>query len=367
MNPNHMTVRTFTLDGVHARPATIEVAVSQSLPSFQIVGLGDRAERETRERVTCAITNAGYRMPAGRVVVNVAPAHIRRVGGGYSLPIAYAILAATDQVRTDTLDMWALWGDLELSGELRGVRGSLAAAQAAARIGLDGLIVATCDEPHARLVDGVAVHGAATLRDVARLLGGRPHAGTRELEQPDLADVRGNATAVRAATIAAAGGHHLLLTGQRGSGMTMLARRIAGILPPLTRSDAVEVARIHDIAGAVDARSLPVARPFRAPHHSISTGGLIGGGAVPAPGEVTLAHNGVIFLADVGEFARSAMAALTTAVGDREVVMHRGERCTVLPCDVLLVASAGACVCGNRDEQLQLHPGAARAPATQRA
>ena len=133
--------------------------------------------------------------------------------------------------------------------------------------------------------------------------------------------------------------------------MTMLARRIAGILPPLTRSDAVEIARIHGIVGTPDTTGLPVDRPFRAPHHSISTGGLIGGGAVPAPGEVTLAHNGVIFLADVGEFARSAMAALTTAVGDREVVMHRGERCTVLPCDVLLVASAGACVCGNRDER----------------
>ena len=347
MTPNHMTVRTFTVTGVDARPAMIEVAVSQSLPAFAIVGLGDRIERETRERVTAAIVNCGYEMPRGRVVVNVAPAHVRRVGGGYGLPIAYAILAATDQVRADPLRAWGLWGDIELTGELRGARGSVAVAQAAARIGLDGLVVAADNEATARLAPGIAVHGARTLRDVARLLGGRPHADARELEQPDLADIRGNAAAIRAATVAAAGGHHLLLTGPAGAGRTMLARRIPGILPPLGIADALDVARIHDIAGNVHGRRLPTARPFRAPHHSISTSGLIGSGAVPAPGEISLAHRGVVYLDEVDQFSRSAMAALTGAVEDREVLMHRDERCTVLPCDVLLVASVGDCPCGR--------------------
>ena len=301
MKPNHMTVRTFTVDGVEARPAMIEVAVSQSLPSFTIVGLGDRAERETRERVTAAICNCGYEMPRGRVVVNVAPAHIRRAGGGYSVPIAYAILAATDQVRADPLRAWGLWGDLELTGELRGVRGSLAVAQAAARIGLDGLVVAADDEPSARLAHGVAVHGARTLRDVARLLGGRPDADARELEQPDLADIRGNAAAVRAEIVAAAGAHHLLLTGPAGAGRTMLARRIPGILPAFGLADALEIARIPDIAGIADPRGLPTSRPFRAPHHSISTSGLTGGGPVPAPGEVTLARASVPKSSQTGE------------------------------------------------------------------
>ena len=326
------------------------------MPAFTIIGLGDRAEQETRERVTAAICNCGYTMPAGRVVVNVAPAHIRRIGGGYSLPIAYAILAATDQVRADPLRAWGLWGDLELTGELRGVRGSLAVAQAAARIGLDGLVVAAENETSARLAHGVAVHGARTLRDVARLLSGRPHADDRELEQPDLADIRGNAAAVRAAIVAAAGAHHLLLTGPAGAGRTMLARRVPGILPPLGLADALEVARIHDIAGTVDPRRVLSTRPFRAPHHSISTSGLIGGGAVPAPGEVSLAHHGVLYLDEVDQFARSAMAALLAAVEDREVVMHRGERCTLLPCDVLLVASVGDCPCGRTGENCRCGP-----------
>ena len=181
-------------------------------------------------------------------------------------------------------------------------------------------------------------------------------ADARELEQPDLADIRGNAAAVRAAIVAAAGGHHLLLTGPAGAGRTMLARRIPGILPPLELADALEVARIHDIAGTVDPRSLPATRPFRAPHHSISTSGLIGGGAVPAPGEVSLATGGVLYLDEVDQFARSAMAALLAAVEDREVVMHRGERCTLLPCDVLLVASVGDCPCGRTGENCRCGP-----------
>ena len=347
MTPNHITVRTFTVTGVDACPATIEVAVSQSLPSFTVIGLGDRIERETRERVTAAIANCGYEMPRGRIVVNVAPAHIRRIGGGYSLPIACAILAATDQVRADPLRAWAPWGDLELTGELRGARGSIAVAEAAARIGLDGLVVAADNEGAARLASGIAVHGARTLRDVAQLLGGRAPVDDRELEQPGIADIRGNAAAIRAAIVAAAGGHHLLLTGPAGAGRTMLARRIPGILPPIGAADALEVARIHEIAGNLDGHRLPTARPLRTPHHSVSTSGLIGGGAVPAPGEISLAHRGVVYLHDVDQFSRSAMAALTSAVRDREVLMHRGERCTVLPCDALLVASVGDCPCGR--------------------
>ena len=354
MNPNHMTVRTFTLDGVHARPATIEVAVSQTLPSFQIVGLGDRAEQETRERVTAAIATAGTgcRRTCRRE---------RRAGAH---PARRRRLQPADRLRDPRRDRpgprgparhVGLWGDLELSGELRGVRGSLAVAQAAARIGLDGLVVAaaTSRPRGSRTASPSTAPDAARRRAAAqrpparrrpRARAARPRRRPRQRHGDPRRDV------------AAAGAHHLLLTGQPGSGRTMLARRVPGILPPLTRSDALEVARIHDIAGTVDPRRVPATRPFRAPHHSISTSGLIGGGAVPAPGEVSLAHHGVLYLDEVDQFARSAMAALTAAVDDREVVMHRGERCTVLPCDVLLVASVGDCACGHRGEQLPLRP-----------
>jgi magnesium chelatase family protein len=300
-------VTTFSIHGLEPRRITVEVDVRQGLPAFTIVGLGDQAVRESRERVRAAVQNCGFEFPARRVTVNLAPAYLRKAGPGFDLAIACAVLAASGQLPPAAVEETAVFGELGLSGELRPSRGALAVAEGARQHCLTRLLVPSALVPEAALVSEIAVHGARSLADVVAVLRGEGASASEPDQEPparetppatvgDLSDVRGHAHAIRALTIAAAGGHNLLLSGPPGTGKTMLACRLPSILPPPTREEALEITRISSVAGRQAGSGLATVRPFRAPHHGISAAGLVGGGAVPMPGEATLAHHGVLFL-----------------------------------------------------------------------
>ena len=353
-------VATFALEGVRPQEVTVEVDERRGLPTFTLVGLPDRAIRESRERVRAALLNSGLDFPQKRLTVNLAPAHVRKAGPSFDLAIAVGVLAASGQVPPEALAECALAGELSLSGELRPVRGALNAALGARRGGYRRLLVPEANAPEAALVDGIEVSAIPSLTRLADLLHGRwspepaqPAATDPEevpADGPDLADVRGQSDAKRALEIAAAGGHNLLMVGPPGAGKTMIARRLPGILPPPSFEEALEITQVHSAAGIGTGR-LATARPFRAPHHTISAQGLIGGGNRPLPGEITLAHRGVLFLDELPEFGRSAVDALRQPLEEGRVEITRGQRTLDFPANAIVVAACNRCPCARSPDR----------------
>ena len=350
-------ITTFAIDGVTARRVWVEADIRAGLPAFTVVGLADKAVREARERVRAALVNSGYAFPQKRITVNLAPASLRKIGPGFDLPLAVALLVASDQLAPDGLAGCALVGELSLTGDVRPVSGVLACAEGARRHAVARLAVPRSRAGEAALVPGLDVLGIDRLDELVDVLTGRaeppalppePVAVADAAPQPDLADVRGHTALVPALEVAAAGGHNLLLYGPPGTGKTMLARRMSSILPPMTREEALDVTRIHSIAG-LRGGALVRERPFRAPHHTISAAGLVGGGSPPAPGEATLAHHGVLFLDELSEFARPSLEALRQPLEDGQVAIVRSQRAVVFPTQITLVAASNPCACG-RDE-----------------
>jgi magnesium chelatase family protein len=343
------------LRGVDGVPVEVEVRISSQLPRIDIVGLPEAAVRESASRVRAAIASVGRPFPDRRITVNLAPAGLRKSGAGLDLPIAVGILAADGALEAASLAGLGLVGELALDGRLRPVRGALALALAARDAGCRRIIVPTGNASEAGLLPDVEILAAADLAGViSHLLGGeRLPVATADLRSvpqvlaPDLGDVRGQEFAKRALEVAAAGGHALLLRGAPGSGKTMLARRLAGVLPALDFAEALEVTRIHGASGQLSA-GVPIVtqRPFRAPHHTASPAGLLGGGNPPRPGEVSLAHRGVLFLDELPEFDRRSLEALRQILETRNVFIARAKITCCFPADFQFVAAANPCPCG---------------------
>ena len=350
------TACTFALLGVEARAVRVEVDVCRGLPTFSIVGLPDAAVRESRERVRSALSNSGFKFPQERITANLAPADLRKAGPAFDLAIAAALLGASGQLPPERLAGVALAGELALDGSIRPVSGALAMAEAAGRHGSEAIAVPKDNATEAALAGELRVVPLERLGQLASLgTEAEPpppppfrwSANGASAAAPDLADLRGQPFLRGALEVVAAGGHSILITGPPGAGKSLAARRLPSIMPPLGRRQALEVMRIASACGRLPGGSSPVIRPFRAPHHTVSTAGLVGGGSPPRAGEVTLAHEGVLFLDELGEFSRDALEALRQPLEEGRVTLTRARHRLELPCRFLLVAAANACPCGH--------------------
>jgi magnesium chelatase family protein len=365
------SLRSAAVLGVEALPVIVEVDVSFGLPVFTMVGLPDTSIRESRDRVRTAIRNSGFDFPGHRITVNLAPADIRKAGASYDLPIALGVLAASGVIEPRLVDGVVLLGELSLDGTIQPIRGVLPVAVAAKREGKKAILLPRANAPEASVVEGLkvlpvdslveaveALNGGAGLSAAARpmpascgetrhSLGEGGKASAPADPEPDFAEVIGQSMAKRALEIAAAGGHNLLLIGAPGGGKTMMARRLAGILPALDFDEALDCTSVHSVAGTLQpGTALMHRRPFRAPHHTISEVAMVGGGSIPRPGEISLAHNGVLFLDELPEFDRRVLEALRQPLEEGRVTIARSARTSSFPARFMLVAAMNPCPCG---------------------